>query len=93
MTTIRSPRRSWTNAENRVDAQLVQAVRLTKTGAALEINVIRGKRKLGRLSVGEGGIIWRPAHAQTRIRLSWPRFAQLMEEHGRRSPIEAPPAF
>ncbi len=37
----------------------------------------------GRLEVSTGSIDWRPRNARKPVRVSWEKFAQLMEEHGR----------
>jgi hypothetical protein len=38
---------------------------------------------LGRLLVSRGSVDWAPANKQLRHRMSWRRFARLMEEEGR----------
>ena len=93
MASVKRSRRSWADPENRVDAQVVQAIPVTKRGAALEIRVIRENRKLGILSVGQGGIVWQPARARKEVHLDWQQFARVMEEQETRCAIEAPPAF
>ena len=42
-------------------------------------------QKLGELHLSRGTIDWRPAHAKKiEYRLGWERFAEFMQEHGRR---------
>jgi hypothetical protein len=38
---------------------------------------------MGRLQISKGTVDWVPANKQLRRRMSWRKFAQLMEEHGR----------
>jgi hypothetical protein len=47
--------------------------------------IIRGDHELlGRVLVSRGAIEWVPARKQHRFRLRWERFADVMEECGRR---------
>lgn len=39
---------------------------------------------LGELRISKGSLDWRPAKHQYSRKMSWERFADLMEEHGRK---------
>lgn len=86
-------RKTRTSDQNRVEAQIKQAFRLTTTGSAVEIHVIRGERSFGTLNIGKGGVVWHPAYAKKSVRLSWDRFAERLENRRRGPAIEAPPVF
>jgi len=50
----------------------------------LEIEVKEGRSKLGTLLISKGNIEWRPAWKQIKKhRLSWKKFAELMQRRGR----------
>lgn len=50
----------------------------------VEVEVKKDSRKLGCVLISKGNIEWVPAgNSVNKMRLSWSRFAELMEEHGR----------
>lgn len=50
----------------------------------VELEIKKDGRKLGTALVSKGNIEWVPAgHSVNKKRLSWERFAELMEEHGK----------
>jgi len=50
----------------------------------VEIEVFSDETKLGELHLSKGTIDWRPAHSPREIRMSWERFARLMDEYAGR---------
>lgn len=53
----------------------------------IEVHVREDGEVLGRIHISKGSIDWIPASAKQVRRLSWERFAALMEEEGRRRPL------
>jgi len=53
---------------------------LVKAKSALKLEIYRRKEKLGELQVGRGSLYWWGAHRQKEKRVSWGRFAQMMDE-------------
>jgi hypothetical protein len=53
---------------------------LTKAKSALTLEIYRRQEKLGELQVGRGSLYWWGAHRQKEKRVSWGRFAQMMDE-------------
>jgi len=54
-------------------------VELVKAKSALKLEVFASKEKLGELEVGRGSIYWRGANRQTKKRINWSRFAEMMD--------------
>ena len=52
---------------------------LTKAGSSLELYVYAEGEKLGELELGRGGVYWRGGRRQKRKRLSWSKFAEVMD--------------
>lgn len=46
----------------------------------VEIKVFSDAAKLGELHISKGSVDWLPARRPVEIRLSWEKFAQVMEE-------------
>lgn len=57
---------------------------LAKAKSALTLQIYRHKVKFGTLEVGRGSLRWWPANSPTEHRLTWARFAQLMDERAYR---------
>jgi hypothetical protein len=55
-------------------------VELVKAKSALKLEVFASREKLGELEVGRGSIYWRGANRQTKKRINWSRFAEMMDE-------------
>lgn len=53
---------------------------LTKAGSSLELFVYAQGEKIGELELGRGGVYWRGGRKHKRKRLSWSRFAEMMNE-------------
>jgi hypothetical protein len=49
----------------------------------VEIPVKADGKTLGRLRISKGGVDWKPARKQRPYRMTWERFAAVMEAEGR----------
>jgi hypothetical protein len=74
--TSRTPTRTRTHA---VRAQL-NVQELSKAGTSLSLEISARGEKIGELEIGRGSLYWRGGRRQTRKRLSWSRFAELMDD-------------
>jgi hypothetical protein len=55
--------------------------RASVVNSDVEVEVWSDNAKLGELHLSKGTIDWRPAHTAREIRLSWEKFARLMEDY------------
>ena len=62
-----------------VKAQL-QVMELSKAGTSLELEIYADEMKLGDLTIGRGSLYWHGSKRQSSKRISWSRFAQMMDE-------------
>jgi len=53
---------------------------LSKAGTSLELEVFAHEEKVGDLTIGRGSIYWHGANRQSRKRISWARFAEMMNK-------------
>lgn len=53
---------------------------LTKAGSALTLILESQGLKIGEIQIGRGGLFWWGRHRKTRKRISWSRFADLMDD-------------
>ena len=53
---------------------------LTKAGSSLDLQVYLDQEKIGHLILGRGGLYWQGGKRHRSKRISWTRFAQLMDE-------------
>ena len=67
-----------TRRKHEVRAELTN-VELVKAKSALKLEVFASREKLGELEVGRGSIYWRGANRQTKKRIDWTRFAEMMD--------------
>jgi hypothetical protein len=51
----------------------------TKAGTSLNLEISAAGEKIGTLEIGRGGLYWWGGHRHKRKRLSWTRFAELMD--------------
>lgn len=59
----------------------------------LEVKVSNNDGKLGTLLIGKGNVEWLPkGNFVNKRRLSWPKFAALIEAQGKPAKIRKPPA-
>ena len=52
---------------------------LTKAGTSLTLEISARGEKIGELEIGRGSLFWKGGGRQIRKRLSWSRFAELMD--------------
>lgn len=62
-----------------VKAEL-QVPGLSKAGSSLSLKIYASKLKLGEIMIGRGSLYWYGRHRQKRKRISWTRFAEMMDE-------------
>jgi hypothetical protein len=53
---------------------------LTKAGTSLRLKVYAEGEKIGDLEIGRGSLFWRGGKRHKMKRLSWSRFAELMDK-------------
>ena len=58
----------------------LQVFELSKAGTSLEVEIMERGRKLGDLTIGRGSIIWHGRNRQSDKRITWTRFARMMDE-------------
>jgi hypothetical protein len=58
----------------------LQAFDISKAGTSLELEIFARGEKIGDLTLGRGSISWRGRNRQTRKRITWTRFAEMMDE-------------
>src|SRR5262245_3498191 len=66
-------------AKHQIDLKVPQEIWIENTD--LEVRVKSDGRLLGRLHISRGTIDWIPSGSQSRYRLRWERFADLMAEY------------
>jgi hypothetical protein len=59
---------------------LLDVHELTKAGTSLHLEISAKGEKIGDLEIGRGGLYWRGGRRQRSKRLSWTRFAELMDD-------------
>lgn len=58
----------------------LQVLELAKAGSSLELEVYASKEKLGTLIIGRGSLYWYGRNRHKSKRISWTRFAEMMDE-------------
>jgi len=53
---------------------------LSKAGSSLDLKIYASKLKLGEMTIGRGSLYWYGRYRQKRKRISWTRFAEMMDE-------------
>lgn len=67
---------------NKVDVEVAGVLPVKNTD--FKVVIAKDGKKLGTLLVSRGNAEWLPAgNSVNKYRLSWPKFAQLMEENGK----------
>ena len=59
----------------------VQILDLTKAGSSMDFEIYAEGEKIGTIVIGRGSLTWFGKKRQHGKRLSWSRFAQLMDDH------------
>jgi hypothetical protein len=52
---------------------------LSKAGSSLTLKIYASRAKLGGITVGRGSLYWYGRYRQKRKRISWTRFAEMMD--------------
>ena len=58
----------------------IQVQELSKAGTSIEFEIYAGGEKIGTMVIGRGSLVWRGGRRQTDKKISWTRFAELMDE-------------
>ena len=58
----------------------LQVMELAKAGSSLELEIYASKEKLGTLIIGRGSLYWYGRNRHKSKRISWSRFAEMMDE-------------
>lgn len=58
----------------------LQVMELAKAGSSLELEIYASKEKLGTLIIGRGSLYWYGRNRHKSKRISWTRFAEMMDE-------------
>jgi hypothetical protein len=58
----------------------LQVMELSKAGTSLELQLFAKDQKLGDLTIGRGSLYWHGRNRQSSKRISWSRFARMMDE-------------
>lgn len=53
---------------------------LTRAGSSLDLNIFASGRKIGQIVIGRGSLYWYGGRRKKAKRVSWTRFAQMMDE-------------
>ncbi len=78
----KSRRRPRATVERRFEVKAeVANFTLAKAKSALKLQIYSRGEKLGELQVGRGSLRWWSAHSPTEHRISWARFAQLLDDY------------
>lgn len=57
----------------------LQVPQLTKAGSSLNLKIFAGGEKVGEITLGRGSVTWFGRRRKTPKRLSWSRFAEMMD--------------
>jgi len=79
MPTRKTTRRRPLARKHQVRA-LLHVQELTKAGTSLTLEISARGEKIGELTIGRGSLFWRGGRRQKEKRLSWSRFAELMDD-------------
>ena len=58
----------------------LQVLELAKAGSSLDLETYASKEKLGTLIIGRGSLYWYGRNRHKSKRISWTRFAEMMDE-------------
>jgi len=79
-TQSRSKRRTATVPQRKHAVRALLSIHeLTKAGTSLTLYISAAGEKIGELEIGRGGLFWRGGRRHKSKRLSWTRFAELMD--------------
>ena len=72
-------RKKRTKRKHTVIAHL-QSIELFKAGSSIDLDIYASRQKIGTLMIGRGSLFWYGRSRQIRKRISWSRFAEMMDE-------------
>ena len=72
-------RKKKTVKKHTVSAQ-IQVLDLTKAGSSIEFEIFANKEKIGRIVFGRGSLTWFGRKRHSGKRISWSRFAEMMDD-------------
>jgi hypothetical protein len=78
-TSKRAPRAPASHRVHSVSAK-ISVKELTKAGTAIVLEIERPDGKLGELEIGRGALYWTGRSRKKAVRISWSRFAEMMDE-------------
>jgi hypothetical protein len=58
----------------------LQVLELAKAGSSLDLEIYASREKLGTLIIGRGSLYWYGRNRHKSKRISWTRFAEMMDE-------------
>lgn len=58
----------------------VEVPSLSKAGSSMRLWLYSGGEKLGEITLGRGSLYWYGRYRQRRKRISWTKFAEMMDE-------------
>lgn len=68
------------NRKHTVNAH-VQILDLTKAGSSMRFEIYADEKQIGTIVIGRGSLTWRGGKRQREKRISWSKFAELMNQH------------
>ena len=73
------PRKKKPIKKHSVEANL-HVLELTRAGSSLDLAIYADKEKVGTMIIGQGSLSWKGGKRQITKRISWSRFADMMDE-------------
>lgn len=58
----------------------LQVLELAKAGSSLDLEIYASEEKIGTLIIGRGSLYWYGRNRHKSKRISWSRFAEMMDE-------------
>ncbi len=58
----------------------LQVLELSKAGTSLELEIFADEQKLGDMTIGRGSLYWHGRDRKSSKRVSWSRFAKMMDK-------------
>ena len=73
------PRKKKALKKHSVRANL-HVVELTRAGSSLDLEIYADNEKIGTMIIGRGSLSWKGGKRQIIKRISWSRFAEMMDQ-------------
>ena len=73
------PRKTRPRQKHQVDVDF-RSRDITRAGTSLELDVFARGEKLGKMTIGSGSLTWRGRSRRSGRRITWTRFAAMMDE-------------